>query len=60
MRANPQKGRPLSPRERATLEALRALEEPTPKQRQRREALALRLERYGDECPRVLRKLLRF
>lgn len=53
-------GRPLSRRERATLERLERLEDPTPQERERRAELAKRLERFGDECPPVLRDILRF
>lgn len=53
-------GRPLSRRERETLERLERLIFPNPKQVERREELAKRRELYGDECSPVLRDILRF
>lgn len=52
--------RPLSTAEREALRQLEQIEQPTPKQRQRLEALKQRHERYGDEMPAVLRDILRF
>lgn len=52
--------RPLSNAEQQSLAQLRKTKDRTPSQQQRFEQLSAREERYGHECPPILRDILRF
>lgn len=54
------KRKPLSTQERETLATLRQIEDRNPVQQQSFEQLSIREDRYGHECPEVLRDILRF
>ncbi len=54
------KRKPLSTQERETLATLRQIENRNPVQQQSFEQLSIREDRYGHECPEVLRDILRF
>jgi hypothetical protein len=52
--------RPLSTHEREILAKLREMKDRAPIQQQSFEELSTREDRYGHECPPVLRDILRF
>jgi len=52
--------RPLSSAEQKTLAQLREIKDRNPVQQQSFEQLSIREDRYGHECPEVLRDILRF